>query len=375
MSFRFQASDYPEQPGCYLMKDTEQRILYVGKSKNLRNRLRSYFYQKHKRRRLAELVVNIRSIEVILVNNESESLVLENNLIKIHKPPYNRALKRDNSGYAYLQMTGEPLPRLDVYYRDRRTTQEREQAGAFLPERKEEQGQRFGPFVSSRFQYAMLDFVTDHYRLRTCTSLPKRACLLYHIGKCSGVCEGWISEADYQETARQASEMLSHRRDHLLTAMHEKMTHYAERLEFEKAQNMLHHIRVLERIPTKQIVDRETGWNQDVLYFGERDVLIARVQEGMLRDFRFVAMDPSVGSDPEEQFILSQYEQEGPDELIVNRMKDPVQMRKLLRTRSRRSVAITVPKRGLKADLLQLCKANYEYRIAQREAAVAANQN
>lgn len=209
MSFEFQAGLYPERPGCYIMKkNSEGRILYVGKSINLRSRLRSYFQQRQTRKRMVQLVREIAVIEIVLVNNEAESLLLENNLIKIHKPPYNRALKRDNSGYAYLQLTSERLPRLDVFYRDRREGADR--IGSAGEKRQpKEQGHRFGPYRSSRFRNEVLEFVTDHFRLRTCTNMPKRACLLYHIGKCSGVCEGLISEAEYREDAGQAAALLA----------------------------------------------------------------------------------------------------------------------------------------------------------------------
>lgn len=118
MPFHFIAAEYPESPGCYLMKNAAGGILYIGKSKNLRNRLRSYFTKQHEHKRIKQLVGEIAAIEVVLVNNEAESLLLENNLIKRHKPPYNRALMKEESGYAYLQFTKEKLPRLEVYYRN-----------------------------------------------------------------------------------------------------------------------------------------------------------------------------------------------------------------------------------------------------------------
>ncbi|MFN0222052.1 MULTISPECIES: GIY-YIG nuclease family protein [Paenibacillus] len=368
MPFVFQAAVYPERPGCYLMKNEAGRILYVGKSKNLRSRLRSYFQTKHKRKRLRQLVEEIASIEVMLVNNEAESLLLENNLIKIHKPPFNRALKKDNSGYAYLHLTSERLPRLAVYYRDRRPAAIRA-ASAGAAEKKEaapDKEQRFGRYRSSRFRNAVMEFVTDHYRLRTCTTMPKRVCLLYHIGRCSGVCEGKISEEAYRETARQAAELLLRHGDDLLAAMYGKMEYYAERLQFEEAASMLRHIRVLEQMPAKQIVDREALVDQDVLYFGEERVLVAKVQEGMLRDFDLLTLDTGAGDTACDRFLVSRYTAERPHELIVNRVADPRMVRSLLHRGGGPPVKITQPKRGLKYELLQLCRENYEYRL-QRE--------
>jgi excinuclease ABC subunit C len=354
MSFLFNAGDYPQSPGCYLMKDAQGTILYVGKSKNLRSRLRSYFTKNHTYRKITQLVDEISSIEVVLVNNESESLLLENNLIKIHKPPYNRALKKDNSGYAYLQLTAEPLPRLDVYYRNRK----RNHVGAASSD-----AHRLGPFKSARFRDALLEFVTEHYGLRTCKTMPKQVCLLYHIGKCSGVCEGKISEVDYLEHTRQASELLANRGQGLIETLYGKMEAYAAKLEFEKAQRMLLSIRNLEQAADKQIVDREAVIDQDVLYFGETHVLVAKVQEGMLRDFQLFELEQADSNGACDQFLMTRYAEASPDELIVNTIEDIKRVRASIRASRKKLPAITQPKRGLKFDLLQLCKFNYDYRI------------
>jgi len=352
MPFQFQASDYPTGPGCYIMKNAAGRILYVGKSINLRNRLRSYFTKRHALKRIRQLVAEINSIEVVLVNNEAESLMLENNLIKLHKPPYNRALKRDNSGYAYLQLTTERYPRLDVYYRNRR--QRRLDPGV----------QRLGPFKSAAFRDALLEFVTEHYGLRTCKTMPKQVCLLYHIGKCSGVCAGYITEQEYMEQARKAAELLSNGGQGLIEILYGQMETFAARLEFEKAQKLLLSIRKLERAPDKQIVDRESVVDQDVLYFGDSHVLVAKVQEGMLVDCQLLELEQAYGEAACDRFLVARYAGNRPDELIVNTIADPKQVRHSLRRPGAKPPKITQPKRGLKYDLLQLCKTNYEYRIA-----------
>lgn len=362
ITFTFNAREYPELPGCYLMRDNEGTIIYIGKAKHLRNRLRSYFQSRHTRKRLIRLVSEIDSIEVMIVNNEAESLILENNLIKIHKPVYNRALKKDNSGYAYLQMTDEALPRVDVLYRDRREPADRPGDAHAVGSPYGDNPHRFGPYYSSRFRNAVLAFITDHYRLRSCTALPKRACLLYHIHKCSGVCEGHVSQTEYRETARQAAQLLSSKDGRLLEAMREKMASYAERMEFERAGNILTHIRILEQLPAKQIVDRELATIQEVLYFGKREVLIGRVQEGMLRSFALHPYGASLGEMAPDQFLLSHYRDSGPDELIVSRICDADSVQSALRRAGRKSIRVTVPKRGLKAQLLQLCEQNYHYR-------------
>ncbi|MBD2846975.1 GIY-YIG nuclease family protein [Paenibacillus sp. IB182496] len=357
--FRFEPARYPERPGCYLMKDKAGRILYVGKSKSLRSRLRSYFGRPQERRRLRELVETVADIEIMLVGNEAESLILENNLIKLHQPPFNRALKKDNSGYAYLKLTDEALPRLDVHYRDRRRagTASESARGAASGE------VRFGPYLSSAFRSGVMDFINDHFKLRTCSELPRRACLLYHIKRCSGVCGGHISEADYLRDVRSAAELLENGGARLLPAMQERMGRYAKRLEFEKAANMLHHIRNLERRAPVQIVDRELTYDQDIVYIGEREALVATVQEGMLRDFTVHALD-AAAIEPGDDFLIARYRGERPKEIIVNRLADRDRVAALLRRRGA-PVRLSVPRRGPKLRLLELCKENLAYRMAQ----------
>lgn len=360
MSFKFIAADYPNSPGCYLMKNPDEQILYIGKSKSLRNRLRSYFNREHTHKRFKQLVSEIAAIEVVLVNNESESLLLENNLIKIHKPPFNRALKRDNSGYAYLQITDERYPRLDIYYRDRRRKQQ-----GHAPENSH----RLGPFKSAGFRDALLTFVTEHYGLRTCKTMPKQVCLLYHIGKCSGVCEGKISEQDYLEDIREAAKLLENRGQGLLETLYAKMELYSEQLEFEKAQRLLYNIRILEQAADKQIVDREAVIDQDVLYFGDEHVMLAKVQEGMLRDFQLLELGYMGEVASCDRFLETRYVNERPDEIIVNDKVDCKKVRSSINRRGKKSLIITQPKRGLKFDLLQLCKNNYDYRMERLKQA------
>ncbi|MEK0316428.1 GIY-YIG nuclease family protein [Cohnella sp. 56] len=398
-AFLFEPARYPEQPGVYIMKNNEGRILYVGKSKCIRDRLRAYFNGADKRRRIPALTAEIAEIGFIVVNNEHESLILENNLIKIHKPPYNRALKKDNSGYAYLQLTEEPLPRLIAHYRDRRAVREdaagaartggsgdgaaargelaraiAESSAAADARRAAGKGQppalpaearpaeRFGPFVSSRFREAVIAFVTEHYKLRTCATLPKRACLEYHLGKCSGVCAGHISHEEYRETARAAARLLSSGGERLVGAMYRQMEEYAERLAFEKAEHMLRHIRILERTPERQIVDREAEGTQEAVYFGESAVCIAQLHDGMLHRIDCVPWTRGeTGSADCDRFLIERYRSlTRPDEIIASEIGDARLLRAALRRRGQPPVRITVPRRGVKLDLLGLCRRNLE---------------
>ncbi|MEO3946786.1 GIY-YIG nuclease family protein [Gorillibacterium sp. CAU 1737] len=357
MAFDFHAQDFPTSPGCYLMKDSSGAILYVGKAKNLRNRLRSYFRGTHELERTRDLVANVASIEIVLVHNEAESLFLENNLIKLHRPPYNRALKKDNSGYAYLKLTRERIPRLDLHFRIRRPLP--------VPLKESASGSRgrmFGPYPNGKFRNALLEFINEHYGLRSCVKMPKRVCLYYHLGKCSGICEGMISEEDYQGRIAEAERLLANKENELIAELKRLMLEHAERLEFERAERLRRQIASLEKLMVKQVVDRETAIDQDVLYFGEEHVMIVSLKEGMIRGMSFESLAEGERDKRAELFLLERYKEERPDELILSLALDPVRLRQALRRKGAPPVTLTVPKRGDKLQLLELCRQNYEYR-------------
>ncbi len=173
-----------------MMKDAQGKVMYVGKAKNLRHRLASYFRQNPGNRKAERLVNEIDDIEVILVHNEVESLVLENNLIKRYRPRYNSFLKSDKSGYPYIMVTREEYPR---YVRFKRNLMNKTLKGL----QEEDCDRRFGPYLSYQFTQELLDYVNGKFALRVCDPLPSRACLLYHIGKCSAPCEKKIDVDEY----------------------------------------------------------------------------------------------------------------------------------------------------------------------------------
>ncbi|WP_438434090.1 GIY-YIG nuclease family protein [Gorillibacterium sp. sgz500922] len=363
MRFDFHPRDYPTSPGCYLMKDEAGTILYIGKAKNLRNRLSSYFRGTPKLERTRSLVAEVASIEVVLVHNEAESLFLENNLIKLHKPKYNRALKKDNSGYAYLKVTKERVPRLDIHYRTRRSMPVSAGPGAV--------GSRmFGPYPNGKFRNALLEFVNEHYGLRSCQRLPKRVCLYYHLGKCSGICEGMISREAYLERVAQAERLLANRENELIAELKREMMEHAERLEFERAEGLRRQIASLERLLVKQVVDRDSDVNQDVLYFGDAHVMIVSLQAGMIRAMSFEALDREPDrTRTAERFLAERYGGDRPQELILSGSWDLRRLKQALRTKGTAPVTLTVPKRGDKLRLLELCRQNYEYRAAAAASA------
>ncbi|WP_058302464.1 GIY-YIG nuclease family protein [Gorillibacterium timonense] len=369
MAFHYQPRDYPTAPGCYLMKDASGTIIYVGKAKHLRNRLSSYFRGTPKLERTRDLVAEVASIEVVLVHNEAESLFLENNLIKLHRPKYNRALKKDNSGYAYLKVTKERIPRLDLHFRVRRDLPGKLAAAGSGPGSGLNGSRMFGPYPNGKFRNALLEFVNEHYGLRSCQRMPKRVCLYYHLGKCCGICEGMVTREEYMERIAQAEQLLANKENELIAELKRMMLEHAERLEFERAEGLRRQIASLEKLLVKQVVDRDSSIDQDVLYFGEKHVMIISLKEGMIRGMFFEPLQIGGEQSAAERFLTDRYREQGPQELILSEARDLPKLKQALRTRGAEPVTLTVPRRGDKLRLLELCRQNYEFRAAAAAAA------
>ena len=361
MPYDFQPHNFPERPGCYIMRGEDGRVLYIGKSVNLRSRLRSYFHQPQKSPRFRDLVRNVASIEIILASNETESLALENHLIKMHRPPVNRALKRDDSGFGELVLTSGPFPMLRASFRSRR--------GDGLQQDDDEAVVRFGP-AGEWCLKTLAEWLSDRFRLRTCDPMPDSVCFRWHLGRCGGVCADLQTVEAYAEQARHVAELLSGDGSGLAGLLRDEMERSAERLDFERAAELLRLIRALERETDAQVVDLKTRHDQDVLYLGEDGMLVARIKRGMLSAMAYRAAERSGGA-PDDRSIVEYYASAGtpvPDELIVNRIGDARRTAERLRGLKGASVRITVPKRGTKLALVQLCELNYAYR---REAAAS----
>ena len=164
----------PKHPGIYLMKDDKDNIIYIGKAKNLKNRVKSYFL-KHQNYKTQKLVEKICDVEFILTDNESEAFLLESNMIKKHRPRFNIELK-DQQRYTYLRISDEKYPRLLVTRRTR--------DGKFLGK-----GKTFGPFTQGSSKLLTIGTLRKAFQIRICKTLPKNVCLEYHLGNCEGPCE------------------------------------------------------------------------------------------------------------------------------------------------------------------------------------------
>ena len=215
----------PTHSGIYLMKDKEEKIIYIGKAKNLRNRVRSYF-TKNQNYKTQKLVQKIHDIEFILTDNESEAFLLEANMIKRYRPVYNIELK-DQQRYTYLKITNDTYPRLTVARRTR--------TGGFIGG-----GRIYGPFTHGSSKMLSIGLLRKTFKIRICKKLPKEACLEYHIGNCEAPCEFVNARQKYSKHIEELESILKGKRN--FTDFYEKleieMSDASQTRQYEKAKEI-----------------------------------------------------------------------------------------------------------------------------------------
>lgn len=265
----------PTQPGCYLYYDKEGTIIYVGKAKNLKRRVYSYFHKQHESPKTNILVSQIEKLEYIITDSEVEALILESHLIKQHKPKYNILLK-DDKKYPYFLITDEDFPRIQVVRKKNLNP---------------DKGRFYGPYTDVGAMYATLDFLKRLFPLKQCKT-PKftnRPCLYYHIGKCLAPCQGKVTPEEYQKLIQQVELFLSGKQSELLKQIQTQMQKYAESEQFEKAAKMRDSYLDLQKTLERQkVVYENTKLNEDIIAVIYEDgilaIVIMMIREGRLID-------------------------------------------------------------------------------------------
>lgn len=265
----------PTQPGCYLYYDKEGTIIYVGKAKNLKRRVYSYFHKQHESPKTNILVSQIEKLEYIITDSEVEALILESHLIKQHKPKYNILLK-DDKKYPYFLITDEDFPRIQVVRKKNLNP---------------DKGRFYGPYTDVGAMYATLDFLKRLFPLKQCKT-PKftnRPCLYYHIGKCLAPCQGKVTPEEYQKLIKQVELFLSGKQSELLKQIQTQMQKYAESEQFEKAAKMRDSYLDLQKTLERQkVVYENTKLNEDIIAVIYEDgilaIVIMMIREGRLID-------------------------------------------------------------------------------------------
>ena len=239
----------PDNPGCYLYKDNIGEIIYVGKAKNLKNRVKSYFTGTHNKK-TQTLVSKIEDLEYIIVNSEKEALLLENNLIKKYRPYFNIRLKDDKS-YPYLMITKEEHPRL-------------------LMTRKYKKNNKniyFGPYVDIKSATEVKKILDKIYPLRKCNPVEKRPCMYYQIGECIGPCAKKITADDYKSQISKIKSFLTGNTKEILSDLQSKMQEHIKNLEFEAAGQTHNYIKSIEVSVQNQVVADSTNVDRDYIGF------------------------------------------------------------------------------------------------------------
>ncbi len=359
------ARQLPAEPGVYLFKDGEGRILYVGKATALRARVRSYF-QTTDDLKTRRLMREASDLEYIVTRSERDALLLEAALIKRHQPHYNIRLK-DDKQYPYIKLTNEPFPRLELVRRAERD-------GA----------QYFGPYTGGDTVREMLKLLQKVFRLRTC-ALPmerppvrKRPCLDHSIGLCDAPCVGAISQEAYSKLVQSAALFLRGRRDQLLAELRERMERASERLEFEHAARLRDQITVIEKLLA--------GHKESVSRPLERDLIAyalashtACVQVFFMRGGKLVGRESffldappgATGADIVTAFVKQYYEKTThiPKEIVVPcALDEPEAIRDRLSERRGGPVTLRVIARGPTRKLLELVAHNAELALRERAA-------
>ncbi|HEY2107257.1 MAG TPA: excinuclease ABC subunit UvrC [Candidatus Binataceae bacterium] len=344
----------PPEPGVYLLRDKAGKVLYVGKAKSLRPRVRAYFRDGGDTRfQVRFLMSRVKDFETLVTASEKEALILENNLIKQYRPRYNIRLKDDKS-YLSAKVTRHAWPRIMV-------TRKIVKDG----------GRYFGPFGSADGLRETIDVIRKVFPLRTCSDAVfrnrARPCLEYQIKRCLGPCVLPVDRDEYQRHLEAAIMLLEGRDLELLKTMRERMKAYAGRLEFEEAAKLRDRVRAIEKTVEKQTVLHHWGIDQDVfgLYRegGFIEAIVLMVRRGKLTSTQSWSFEDLEFSDQDVLAdLLTQFYSGGrylPDEVLVPvELEDADVRAELLTDRRGKKVAVFVPQRGEKAHLLQMANDN-----------------
>ncbi|MGA2668624.1 MAG: excinuclease ABC subunit UvrC [Ignavibacteria bacterium] len=354
----------PANAGIYQFKDKNGKIIYVGKAKNLRNRVRQYFTSRNAGPRIERMVSLIKDLEIINTDSEVESLILEMNLIKELKPRYNVNLKDDKT-YPYIVVTNEPFPRV------------------FPTRKRRSDGSKyFGPYTDVGTMKYSLKMLRDIFMIRTCSfhitqeSIEQKKfklCLEYHIHKCEGPCEGLVTQEKYNEMIDEAEKVLNGKTSTLIKELRSKMDASAAEQHFEEAARMRNKINSLEVYSERQKIVYEDMLDRDVFSFVKEEdegcAMVLNIRDGKVigkRHFYLDTIEDKTDSEILESVLFKYYSENNfiPDEIdLQSEIADKEAMREWFSKKSNKRVDIVFPKRGEKLKLLALVKTNAQYML------------
>ena len=351
-------------PGVYIMKNAEGEIIYVGKAKNLKNRVSQYFVANSAHSpKVLKMVSHVHEFEYIVTSSELEALILENNLIKQHKPKYNILLKDDKT-YPYIALDkNSDYPRFTLARR-----------------RSDPSYRYFGPFKSSASVWEIIRTVNSLFGLYSCKRVfPRdfgktRPCLNYHIGKCTGICTGGVSVAEYKKNITQAIGFLNGDYKSLLAELTKQMMQYSDDLEFEKAALVRDRIESIKRLESKQIIVMAPNVERDIIAYSELEgeicFSVMHIRGGKLLFQDTVFVDGN-GEDLMDVFIERYYQQKDiiPKEISVMTLPSShALLSEWLSKQRGTNVRIFEAQKGENVRLVEMCKKNALEKLAEKKA-------
>ncbi|MBR2823912.1 MAG: excinuclease ABC subunit UvrC [Clostridia bacterium] len=357
----------PDSPGCYLMKDAEGTIIYVGKAVNLKNRVRSYFRDTAHTPKVAAMISHIDDFEILLCETNLEALILECNLIKLHRPYYNILLK-DDKHYPYLKVNmKDPFPRLEL-------TRKQEKDGA----------RYFGPYIGASAVKQVIEAVRGVFPIRTCRQAlpaksPKRPCVNYDIHKCLAPCAGKCTEEAYHGMMNGVIHFLEGDYRPVADQLKKEMEEAAAAMRYERAAQIRDKMKDVQGLMERQIALRTDGSEQDLIAISQ-DGLDAMIQVLYVRGGRMIGGDHFLlaregGEEPGDVIagFLTQYYEEAaliPRNILCQILPEGMegQLESWLREKKGSAVSLRIPRRGEKHDLVLLAVKNAEDALKKRNA-------
>lgn len=345
-----------DKPGCYLMKNIDGKIIYVGKAKNLKKRVSSYFNKEHTGKTKA-LVENIHDFEYIVTQTEVESLLLEINLIKKYSPKYNILLK-DNKSYPYIEITNDKIPRL-IISRPRNV--------------KTNKGKLFGPYPNANAARKTVELLNRIYPFRKCNTIGKKHCLYYHIGQCLGYCEKGAQKEEIKNMIEDVTSFLKGNYTDVRKKLEALMNDASNTLNFEKAIEYKEMIEYIDKVLEKQKISLNDNITRDVInYYIKNDYISIQVLH--LNDGRINKRDGEIFplyediSDVLSYYVTSFYEKNIiPKEVLVSDGFDNTLLSDVLNTK------VIIPKKGIKRKLIDMAYDNAKITLEEKFELIIRN--
>ncbi|HLC48545.1 MAG TPA: excinuclease ABC subunit UvrC [Candidatus Norongarragalinales archaeon] len=353
----FTPESIPNGPGVYLYRDGAGEIIYIGKAKSLRSRVRSYFANSEQPAKTQMLVSKIRSIDWIVVGSEVEALLLENKPVKRHLPKYNINLK-DSKTFAYIALTRETYPRI------------------ITTRKLSSKLEAFGPYTDGYMRMNLNEAAVKVFKLRVCKTLPRRACLNFHIGLCTAPCIGNVTKEQYGKQVEDARAFLKGNYGGTLAQLNYEMDLATHDENYERALELRNQISSINLLTQKQVVDKDRDFDQDVMAFrrlGEKMLIVQMgIRKGVLLGKKEFAVDLQTGI--EQEFLKAYYSSNQiPKEILLNKAcwfdeSEKYALEEFFSKSRGGPVHLVVPERADKLALIKLAERNIEANLEEDSA-------